>query len=118
MSKIWRLQTLRDGARWHIHPVWCESVRIHHISIFAPKSHAGHPLGGNDGIDPDSWRDVEISDVHIDTGDDAISIKSVGPSPCTNIRIRRATLVSRNFAVGAHTVGGIREVLLGGQSDW
>ena len=104
--------TLRDGARWHVHPVWCTNVRVHDLHVFAPKHHDGHPLGGNDGIDPDSSRDVEISNVWIDTGDDAISIKSVGPEPCTNVLIRNATLISRNFAVGSHTTGGISNILL------
>ena len=48
--------TLRDGARWHIHPVRCKNVYIHDMHVFAPKHHGGHPLGGNDGIDPDSCR--------------------------------------------------------------
>jgi polygalacturonase len=104
--------TLRDGARWHVHPVWCENVHIHDIHVFAPREHAGHPLGGNDGIDPDSCRNVTMEDVWIDTGDDAISIKSVGPGPCDDVQIRRATLISRNFAVGEHTTGGITNILL------
>lgn len=104
--------TLRDGARWHVHPVWCKNVHVHDIHVFAPKQHGGHPLGGNDGIDPDSCRNVLIEDVYVDTGDDAISIKAVGPGPCTDVRIRRATLISRNFAVGEHTTGGISNILL------
>jgi len=53
-----------------------------------------------------------MEDVWIDTGDDAISIKSVGPGPCDDVQIRRATLISRNFAVGEHTTGGITNILL------
>lgn len=104
--------TLRDGARWHVHPVWCHDINIHDLHIFAPREHAGHPLGGNDGIDPDSSSKVTIERVYIDTGDDAISIKSVGPGPCTDVHIRDATLISRNFAVGAHTTGGMSNILL------
>jgi polygalacturonase len=33
--------TLRDGARWHVHPVWCRDVRVHDLYIFAPREHAG-----------------------------------------------------------------------------
>ena len=73
--------TLRDGARWHIHPVWSTDVRVHDIHVFAPKHHGGHPLGGNDGIDPDSCRNVEISNVYIDTGDDAISVRRLTYDP-------------------------------------
>ena len=57
-------------------------------------------------------RNVSIKDVYIDTGDDAISIKAVGPGPCTDVRISHATLISRNFAVGEHTTGGISNILM------
>ena len=68
-------------------------------------------MGGNDGVDPDSCRNVTIENVYIDTGDDAISVKAVGPEPCTDVHIRNVTLISRNFAVGEHTSGGISNVL-------
>ena len=57
--------TLRDGARWHVHPVWCERVRIYDLHVFSPREHDGHPLGGNDGIDPDSCSDVDIERVYV-----------------------------------------------------
>lgn len=98
---------MRDGARWHVHPVRCRNVHVHDISITAPRT-----VGGTDGVDPDSSVNVLVERARIDTGDDAISIKAAGPGPAANIVVRDVYLLSRNFAVGAHTIGGIRNVTL------
>jgi len=68
------------------------------------------------GIDPNSSKDIFISNTYIDVGDDAISIKSNEfdpsgkPAPCQNIVVRNCSLISRNFAVGSATYGGIRNL--------
>jgi hypothetical protein len=78
-------------------------------------------LGANgDGLDIDSCRDVLIDHCNIDTGDDAISLKSgrglaaqqLG-RPTENVTIRDCTLISSIYAaigIGTEMSGGIRNV--------
>ena len=77
--------------------------------------------GGNgDGIDVDSCRHVVIESCDIDTGDDAIAVKSGrgmegfrAARPSEDIQIRHCLLGDSNFAcigIGSETSGGIRGV--------
>jgi hypothetical protein len=76
--------------------------------------------GERDGIDIDSCEHVRIEDCDLDTGDDAISLKSgrgregirIG-RPTADVRITRCRLRGRHFAcigIGSETSGGIRQV--------
>lgn len=64
--------TLRDAACWGVVLKRCETVRISRLTI---DSHANL---NNDGLDIEA-RDVVVSDCRIDTGDDAVCIKSNDP---------------------------------------
>lgn len=100
---------------WSIHPLFCENVVVKNVTI--------HSAGANgDGVDVDSCQDVLIDHCNINTGDDAISLKSGrGESamkmerPTENVTIRNCNLVSRSFAavgVGTELSGGIRNTKL------
>jgi polygalacturonase len=63
--------TLQNSPFWTWHPTFCKRVRAQYVNFLAPRDH-----GNTDGVDPDSCDDVHVSDVLIDVGDDAVSVKS------------------------------------------
>ena len=100
---------------WSIHLLLCRDLTARNLIIrsIAPNG---------DGIDVDSCTDVLIEHCDINTGDDAISLKSgrgleavrLG-RPTENVVIRDCTLVSSIFAgigFGSEMSGGIRHVRL------
>lgn len=62
---------LKDSPFWTIHPVFCDNVHIHHMSIRAPMY-----APNVDGVDPDSSSNVLIEHNDISCGDDHIAVKS------------------------------------------
>jgi len=109
--------TLRNAARWTVHPKGCERVWISGVAILNSIL-----FRNTDGIDPDSSRNVLISDCYIEAGDDCIAIKSTDQVPwkpegygvpegaCENVAINNCVLVSAaaGIKVGTETVGDIR----------
>ena len=107
---------LVNSPSWTVHPTFCRGVLAEHIRILNPRF-----TPNTDGFDPDSSVDVVLRDSVIDTGDDAISIKSANSTepganhvqmPARNIHIYRVKLLSRNFCVGSATFGGVYDVLV------
>lgn len=106
--------TLRDGPSWNIHPVTCENLIVRKVSVIAKGPN-------NDGIDPDSCKNVLIEDCLLDTGDDCICLKAgrdedgwgVG-RPCENIIIRRCRtkLGHGGVVLGSEMSAGIRNVFV------
>lgn len=100
---------------WSIHPLFCQDVTIKNLTIRST-------LVNGDGIDVDSSRNVTIENCDINTGDDAISLKSGrGESavqmdrPTENVTIKNCKLISSNFAglgIGTELSGGIENTLL------
>jgi polygalacturonase len=100
---------------WSIHPLLCEKFTARNLVIRSINSNG-------DGIDVDSCSKVLIEGCNIDTGDDAISLKSgrgeaaiALARPTQDVVIRNCTLVSSQFAaigVGTELSGGIRNVLV------
>ncbi|MEK7754412.1 MAG: glycoside hydrolase family 28 protein, partial [Acidobacteriota bacterium] len=88
---------IRNTPGWGIHPVDCDGVYIRGISMITDMR------GPNtDGIDPDSSRNVMISDSYIETGDDAICLKThSGPTPraCENVTVTNCVLISDDSAI-------------------
>ncbi|MEK9863237.1 MAG: glycosyl hydrolase family 28 protein, partial [Verrucomicrobiota bacterium] len=56
---------------WTLSPVYCDNVNVHAVTI---RNDEDGP--NTDGINPDSCRNVRISDCDISVGDDCITIKS------------------------------------------
>jgi polygalacturonase len=107
---LWEGFTVTQGGNWATHPTHCKRVAIRGLTI----------RGRRDGIDIDSCKDVLIEKCDIDTGDDAISLKSgrgmngarIG-RPTEDVVIRDCTLRCRRFAsigIGSETSGGVRNV--------
>lgn len=100
---------------WSIHLFNCQNLTARNLTIRSVNFNG-------DGIDVDSCQDVVIERCHIDTGDDAISLKSgrgmeavrLG-RPTQNVLIKDCALVSSLFAglsIGSEMSGGIRDVRL------
>lgn len=105
---------LIDSPSWTINPIRCENVTIDKVSILNP---ADSP--NTDGIDPDSCKNVHISNCHIDVGDDCIVIKSGTEDtpervPCENVTITNCTMVHGHGGVvlGSEMSGDIRNVTI------
>ena len=97
---------------WAIHPTYCTDVWISNLTIRSK-------LDNGDGIDVDSCERVRIDHCDIDTGDDAIALKSGRGEaaakiarPTQDVRICDCTLGSKfaGLAIGTEMSGGIRNV--------
>ncbi len=98
---------------WGIHLLLCQNVVARKLVVRSVNTNG-------DGIDVDSCRDVLIEGCNIDTGDDAISLKSGRgmeavrlARPTENVVIRDCVLNSSMFAaigIGTELSGGIRNV--------
>jgi hypothetical protein len=97
---------------WSIHPMFCTNFLASHLHIRSTQTNG-------DGIDVDSSEHVRIADCDIDTGDDAISLKSgrnaqaitIG-KPTRDVTITNCTLGSAFAGVGIGTEmsGGVMDV--------
>jgi polygalacturonase len=98
--------TLKHSAAWTLRLLGCRGVMVRGINIY---SHANF---NNDGIDIDS-KDVIISGCSIDSGDDAICLKSENAnSICENVTISNC-IVSSNcnlIKMGTGSVGGFKNI--------
>jgi len=97
---------------WCIHPNFCANVTARDLDIRSQ-------LTNGDGIDVDSCKNVQILHCTIDTGDDAISVKSGRghdavklARPTEDVEIKDCTLGSKYAALGVGTEmsGGIRNI--------
>ncbi len=106
--------TIGSGPNWTIHPVYCQNTTIRgvHVATDGPN---------NDGIDPDSCRDVLIENCTFDTGDDCVVLKSgynedgwrVG-RPTENVIMRHCTSKHGHggLVIGSEMSGGVRNVFM------
>lgn len=103
---------IRNAPAWGIHPWNCDGVYIRGISMITDMR------GPNtDGIDPDSSRDVIISDSYIEGGDDAICLKTTRrpdgkPAPaCERVTATNNVLISDDSAIklGTASYGDFRD---------
>jgi hypothetical protein len=103
---------LTGASGWTLRPINCNRVFIQGIVIRNPA------IGPNtDGIDLTSCQNVLISDCLIDTGDDAICLKSENPYGDTpqisrNIAITNCIITSstNGFKIGTATHGGFENI--------
>ncbi len=103
---------IENAPGWTLRPINCDDVVIRGIAIKNPV------IGPNtDGIDPTGCRNLFISECHIDTGDDAICLKSENPygdAPrlSRNITISDCVLTCccNGIKFGTATQGGFENV--------
>ncbi len=102
--------TIRNSPMWVQHYLACDDVRISGITV---KSHVN---ANNDGIDIDSCRRVTITGCNVDSGDDAIVLKSCSARPCQDVVVSGCVLRSTCNALkmGTESNGGFRNIVLTG----
>ncbi len=112
--------TLRDSPMWNVHPVYSEHIIVRGITVQSLDTPNG------DGVVPDSCRNVLIENNHLETGDDAVVVKSGLNEDGMRIGIASENIVVRNFSArdvrtgsggivfGSETSGGIRNVYVTG----
>ncbi len=108
--------TLEESPMWNVHPVYSENIIVRGITVHSLESPNG------DGIVPDSCKNVLIEYNHLETGDDAVVIKSGLNEDGLKINIPSENIVVRNFTArdvrtgsggivfGSETSGGIRNI--------
>lgn len=106
--------TIGGGANWTIHPVYCEDVIIRRVHVLTDGPN-------NDGIDPDSCRNVLIEHCVFDTGDDCVVLKSGYNEDGWRVARPMENLVMRwcssrrghgGLVVGSEMSGDVRNVYL------
>jgi polygalacturonase len=104
--------TIKDSPMWVQHFLACDDVRITGITVRSLVNH------NNDGIDIDSCRRVVISDCNINSGDDAIVLKSTSARVCRDVAISNCVLSSRCNALkmGTESNGGFVNIVISGCS--
>jgi len=106
--------TVGSGPNWTIHPIYSENIIIRRVNIETSGPN-------NDGIDPDSCRNVLIEHCTFSTGDDCVVLKSgydqdgrrVG-RPTENVVMRHCS--SRRghggLVIGSEMSGSVRNVYM------
>jgi polygalacturonase len=106
--------TFRNAPNWTLHPWLCEDLTVRNVKVFNPR-HAQN----SDAIDIDSCRRVLVRGCIMDTGDDALCIKSgINASgrrigvPTEDVLIEDCTVYEGHggFTIGSEMSGGVRNV--------
>ena len=79
---------IREAAAWACHFFQSHNILVDNMSIY------NHANKNNDGIDLDSSHDVVIKNCNINSGDDAICIKSTSPLATHDVQVSNCTLKS------------------------
>lgn len=80
--------SLKNSGCWMEHYLACDDLQIRGIKVF------NHSNKNNDGIDIDGCRRVTISDVIVDSDDDALCIKSTSGRASEDITVSNCILSS------------------------
>ena len=106
--------TIGSGPNWTIHPVYCLNTTIRGVHVLTDGPN-------NDGIDPDSCRDMLIENCTFDTGDDCVVLKSgynqdgwrVG-RPTENVIMRRCFSKRGHggLVIGSEMSGSVSNVFM------
>jgi polygalacturonase len=106
--------TIGSGPNWTVHPIYCQNTTIRGVKIITDGPN-------NDGIDPDSCRDMLIENCTFDTGDDCVVLKSgynedgwrVG-RPTENVIMRNCFSKRGHggLVIGSEMSGSVRNVFM------
>lgn len=106
--------TIGGGPNWTIHPIYSENIIIREVDVLTEGPN-------NDGIDPDSCRNVLIENCTFSTGDDCVVLKSgydqdgrrVG-RPTENVVMRWCEVKRGHggLVIGSEMSGSVRNVYL------
>jgi polygalacturonase len=97
---------LQQSAAWMVHFFQCRGVAAEGVSIL---NRAG---SNNDGFDIDSCESVRIRSCEIDSGDDAICLKTTSARPCRDISVNGCTLRTNCAAIkfGTESMGNFERI--------
>lgn len=105
---------LINSPAWTVNPVECENIVIDKVTVINPSN-----SNNTDGLNPDSCKNVRISNCHVDVGDDCITLKSgteKNPKriPCENITVTNCTMVHGHggVVIGSEMSGDVRNVVI------
>src|SRR5688572_6038598 len=98
--------TFRDSASWTTNYFQCKGVKIENVKIDS------HVAPHNDGINIDASEDFTITNCDVDSGDDALVLKSTSGKLCRNITATGCKLKSRQGAIklGTESFGGFEKI--------
>ncbi|AQR95789.1 glycoside hydrolase family 28 protein [Clostridium saccharoperbutylacetonicum] len=104
--------TILNSPFWEVNPVLCENIKVSGIRIDTN-------LYNNDGVDPESCKDMIIENCYFLTGDDCIAIKSGRNNEGRNIGIPTSNIIIRNnefkdghggITIGSEISGGVNNI--------
>lgn len=104
--------TILNSPFWEVNPVLCENIKVDNITV---DTH----LYNNDGVDPESCKDMIIENCHFTTGDDCIAIKSGRNNEGRNIGVPSQNIIIRNnkfedghggITIGSEISGGVNDI--------
>ncbi len=105
--------TITASPNWAVHLANCNDVLVHGISLYSSLDKGVN----SDGLDIDACKNVRISDCHIETGDDAICLKSTNKNgvynSCENVTVTNCTLISTSTAlkIGTESYGDFKNIV-------
>ena len=105
--------TFQNAAYWGLHFIGCKNVLISDIFIFNSLK-----IRNGDGIDLDHSQNVNISNCHIESGDDCICFKNRREyaefGPCSDITVTGCTLTSTSCAIkfGSENMDEIKNIII------
>lgn len=115
--------TFQYQRMWSIHPTLCQDVTIRSCTVRSP---TGPGLWGGGGIDVDSCRNVLLDSIDVETGDDAVVLRSgrgvdaaKSGGPTEDVIIRNSRLASPSYSslsIGPEISGGVKNVRIEGGS--
>ncbi len=104
---------LRNSSAWTFHIVGCDRVQVDGVRVLADWG-----VRHTDGIDPDNVRDVEIANVFVYSGDDALCVKTTDrygsdARPTRNVTMRDSVVMSLKtpLKVGTESSADIENIL-------
>ncbi|HSY17817.1 MAG TPA: glycosyl hydrolase family 28 protein [Candidatus Acidoferrales bacterium] len=97
---------LKSPAAWTAHFSQSRNVAVGRVKI------TSLGLGNNDGLDIDSCRNIQITDCDIDSGDDAICLKTTSTNACRDIQVTGCTLKSHwaGIKFGTESAGNFENI--------
>lgn len=108
-----------EGVKITNSPFWCIHL-LQSDNIICRGLRYDAKLINNDGIDPESSRNILIEDIDFDNGDDNIAIKSGRDNDGRNVAMPSENIVIRNcrfkglhaVVIGSEMSGGVRNVII------
>lgn len=97
---------LRNSAAWTVHFSQCQDVRAEDVKL------ESRGVSNNDGFDIDSTQGVVIKHCRVDSGDDAIVLKTTSLVPTRDVEIADCDLTSRHAGIkfGTESIANFENV--------